>query len=351
MIKLFNFFIITLFLFTFSYLLIEKIFYLDSSGYRGKIKKNYNGTYFKNLEPIHKNNFLFFLNARFFSNTWHDWPKEITNKVFVSEKSILKVAEPIKFTWIGHSSVLIQLDNLNILTDPIWSQRCSPFSWIGPKRVSSPGLKIKDLPKIDLVLISHNHYDHMDIPTLKKLQEKFNMPILVGLGNRQYLEKQRLKKIREFDWWESYFLKGKKITFVPAQHFSSRGLFDRMKTLWGGFIIERKNDSIYFAGDTGYGKFFKSIKEKFKPISIAFLPIGAYKPKFFMSPVHLSPEDAVRAYIDLEANQAVGIHFETFRLSAEKIEAPKKDLIKSLNKKKIDLTDFIIPQRGIFYKN
>src|SRR5690606_12455675 len=155
----------------------------------------------------------------------------------------------------------IQIDGLNIITDPIWSERTSPVSFAGPKRVRAPGMTFESLPPIDVVLISHNHYDHLDLPTLERLKDAFNPIFVVGLKNRELLESVGIKNIVELDWWQKQKIKNMDFTFVPAQHWSARGLFDKRKMLWGGFVIEGSK-RIYFAGDTGYGKFFKTIKEK-----------------------------------------------------------------------------------------
>lgn len=250
----------------------------------------------------------------------------------------------IKITPIIHASVLIQLPGLNIITDPIWSERASPFSFIGPKRVYEPPIKLQDLPPIDLVLISHNHYDHLDIKTLKEIKKLYDPEFISGLGNKAYLQTLGLDKVKELDWWQSY----EGITFLPAQHFSGRGLFDRNNTLWGGFLIKTKDSYVYFAGDTGYGRFFKDIYLKFGAPKVAILPIGAFMPRNFMKSMHMNPDDAVHAMQDLHAEHAIGIHFDSFAgLADEQQFSAKSELTNALAKRKIDSNRFIAPIPGI----
>jgi L-ascorbate metabolism protein UlaG (beta-lactamase superfamily) len=310
------------------------------------MEKHYNGQYFQNIYPKLPERTLKQLLKWFSTRKPSKWPTSstATSKTIPFER----VSEgKISITFINHSSVLIQMDGVNILTDPIWSKRCSPFKWAGPKRVAPPGIPFENLPKIDIVLVSHNHYDHMDIPTLKKLQKNHHPIFFVALGNRKLLEKKGLKKVVELDWWQEHkFAEQLKITFVPAQHFARRGLFDYNKTLWGGFVLEGITDRIYFAGDTGYGTHFIDLKKKFGKFTLSLLPIGAYKPQWFMSSVHMSPEDAVKAHIDLESNQSIGIHFGTFQLSDEALDEPIKDLQNSLRSYKIPLSKFCTLSNG-----
>lgn len=253
----------------------------------------------------------------------------------------------LAYTFVNHATVLIQTANLNILTDPIWSYRCSPFSWIGPRRHHNPGIRFSDLPPIDLVLISHNHYDHMDLPTLRRISKEWGSRILVGSGNQRYLERKGIGNVKEFDWWQdTQGSENTRITFVPAKHFSGRGLFDRNKTLWGGFVIQSPSSSIYFAGDTGYSPHFKRIYNTFGPMDLSFLPIGAYKPRDFMCAVHMNPSEAVKAQSDLHSSLSVGIHFGTFQLGFEGIDDPKHDLIKALHDSAIPAESFVVPEFG-----
>lgn len=221
----------------------------------------------------------------------------------------------VRITLINHATLLIQMDGVNILTDPIWSDRASPVSFAGPKRVCPPGIRFEDLPPIHVVAVSHNHYDHMDIPTLKRLADIHAPRVMVPLGNRTVLQKHGIMPVRELDWWQQENLSDRvRIVCVPAQHFSSRGLFDHNKALWSGFVFEGDSGTVYFAGDTGFGPHFAQIAERFPEITAALLPIGAFQPEWFMNPGHISPEDALKAHTILGAYMSIGMHYGTFPL-------------------------------------
>jgi L-ascorbate metabolism protein UlaG (beta-lactamase superfamily) len=232
----------------------------------------------------------------------------------------------LRVTLVNHSTVLLQQYGLNILTDPIWSERASPFSWVGPRRLREPGVKWDDLPPIDLVLLSHNHYDHLDLPTLRRLADRPPTQFVVPIGVSRLLRSHNMVPIHELDWGGSLPIGEAAIHCVPALHFSARGLFDRNRTLWCGFVIENAGHRIYFAGDTAFGPHFAQIKERFGPPSLALLPIGAYEPRWFMSPIHMDPEEAVRAHEILAAKISVAIHHGTFRLADEGIDTPQQAL-------------------------
>lgn len=220
----------------------------------------------------------------------------------------------VRVTWVNHATVLVQMDGLNILTDPIWSKRCSPVAFTGPMRHRAPGLRFEDLPPIDLVLVSHNHYDHLDLATLRRLRA----PILVPLGVTALLERHGVRNSKDLDWWQTLNVNERvAVTVVPAQHFSARGLSDRNASLWCGFVISGPSGSVYFAGDTGWGRHFVQIAERFGPVRVALLPIGAYEPRWFMKTAHISPAEAVDAHHALRARTSIGIHWGTFRLSDE----------------------------------
>ncbi len=259
-----------------------------------------------------------------------DWPAYFATP----PKKVLKIREEgLRVYFINHATCLIQMENHNILTDPVWSKRVSPFSGIGPQRVTNPGIRFEDLPPIDIVLISHDHYDHLDIETVIKLNKKFAPKFFVGLGVEKLLKKRGITNVSSMDWGDSEAMKsGVTINFVPSQHFSGRGLFDRNSTLWGGFVVSGRNSKVYFAGDTGYSaKQFLNIKEKFESLDLALLPIGAYEPREMMKYVHMNPRDAVLAHRILNARISIPIHYATFRLSLEKYDEPAKALKAALD--------------------
>lgn len=220
----------------------------------------------------------------------------------------------VRVFFINHSTFLLQIDTINILTDPIWSKRCSPLSWIGPKRHKNPGIEFNSLPHIHYILLSHNHYDHLNINTLKKLKDKFNPTIITSLGVCEYLKNKGFKKLIELDWWQSEHISNAcTVSSTPAQHFSNRGMTDRNGTHWCGFIVNSDFGTIYYAGDTGYGSFFTQIGEKYN-IDVALLPIGASKPRWFMKPVHSDPSDAIIIHKELKSKLSIPCHYGTFAL-------------------------------------
>ncbi|HEY6343454.1 MAG TPA: MBL fold metallo-hydrolase [Bryobacteraceae bacterium] len=233
----------------------------------------------------------------------------------------------LRVTLINHSTVLLQHRGVNILTDPIWSERASPFAWIGPRRHRAPGVRFEDLPRLDFVLLSHNHYDHLDIATLRRLANRGVSRFIVPSGVAGLLGSLGIGRVHELDWGQAVTFGGSTIHSVPAQHFSARGLFDRNRTLWCGYAIEAAGRLVYFAGDTGFGSHFARIRERFGPPRLALLPIGAYEPRWFMSAVHMSPEEAVRAHEILSAQTSIAIHHGTFQLTDEAIDTPKRRLL------------------------
>ena len=246
--------------------------------------------------------------------------------------------------WVGHSTFYLNNGDLDILTDPIFSERASPIKFAGPKRLINTPLQISDINNIDIVIISHNHYDHLDIPSLKSIQKKFpNVVFLVPIGDKDLLTKYNLNNIYEFNWWESFTYKDTKFTFTPTQHWSARGIFDRNKSLWGGWFIETESLKLFHAGDTGYSNDFKVIKEKLGIPDFAFIPIGAYDPEWFMGESHVNPEDAVRIMEDLGKPDSFGMHWGTFTLTSEDTLEPIERLKIITDKKNIDNFISLIP--------
>jgi L-ascorbate metabolism protein UlaG (beta-lactamase superfamily) len=232
--------------------------------------------------------------------------------------------DELRATLINHATLLLQQNGSHILTDPVWSERASPLTWIGPRRRRKPGVRWEDLPRIDTVLLSHNHYDHLDLATLRLLMERGQSRFIVPARVGRLLRSQSIGPVDELDWGESLSLGRATIHSVPAMHFSARGMFDRNRTLWCGYMIQTADRLVYFAGDTGFGGHFASIRERFGAPRLALLPIGAYEPRWFMSPVHMAPEDAVKAHHILGAKTSIAIHHGTFQLTDESIDAPKK---------------------------
>ncbi len=240
-------------------------------------------------------------------------------------------------TWIGHSTVLLQMGGLNILTDPIWSERASPFRLLGPRRVMPPGAELESLPPLDIVLVSHNHYDHLDSRTVRRLARLHpDAAWMAPLGLAPLLRRFGVRKATELGWWEEATVGDARIACTPARHFSARGLADRMRTLWCGWTVRAAGHALYFAGDTGYHPEFAKIGERYGPFDIVLIPIGAYDPRWFMERVHLDPEQAVRAYLEVSGESltargtprppriALGIHWGTFKLTDEPMDEPPR---------------------------
>lgn len=234
--------------------------------------------------------------------------------------------DELRVTFVNHSSVLLQQKGVHILTDPIWSQRASPLQWIGPSRRRRPGVFMDNLPHIDIVLLSHNHYDHLDLPSLRVLADRRQPEFVVPSGVGSWLRARGFGPVHELDWGDSIAVAGAEIHSVPALHFSARGPFDRNRSLWCGYVIEVRGRTIYFAGDTGFGPHFARIRERFGAPHLALLPIGAYEPRWFMEAVHMSPEDALRAHEILGAQASIAIHHGTFQLADEALDEPRRRL-------------------------
>lgn len=248
-------------------------------------------------------------------------------------------------TWLGHASVLIQMDHATILTDPIWSDTASPVSWLGPRRFVPPPMPITALPHIDAVVISHSHYDHLDLPTLKNLAAlgtRFFVPLRVG----DILRNEGIGPVEELDWWESRSVGRVTVTCVPSRHWSQRGLTDLNRTLWSGWVVSGPTRRFWFAGDTGYSRLFAEIGQRLGPFDLAAIPIGAYDPPAMMQPVHLNPEEALQAGLDARAERLLGIHYGTFDLTDEPLDEPPRRFHAAAVRQGVPATRLLTPAIG-----
>ncbi len=253
-------------------------------------------------------------------------------------------------TWIGHATVLVQQAGLNVLTDPIFSRRASPFTWLGPQRAQPPGVALADLPHIDVVVISHNHYDHCDLPSLRALQKQPGGPplVVVPLGVKALMAEEGIGPVVELDWWQVHRVGGLDIVLTPAQHWSGRHLLDRMQTLWGGYALLSADAHVFFAGDTAYSRDFAAIRKHFADrqqdggFDMALIPLGAYEPRWFMKDQHVDPEEAVRIHLDLGAKRSLGVHWGTFELSDESLDEPPRALAQARRQLRVPDTAFFV---------
>lgn len=278
-----------------------------------------------------------FFRARLFSGKWEGYDPK-TYQVPAQTPDVVpvgKASDNAAVTWLGHSTVLIQHRGINVLTDPMLTRRASPASFAGPARISAPGLTLDELPPIDVVVISHDHYDHLDTGTLRKLGESTRFYVPLGLKKWFVNRGIEAERVTEMDWWEVRTLElgGEplKITATPSQHFSGRGLFDRDRTLWAAWTIEWSDFTTWFGGDTGYNKVqFAEIGRAFPDIDLGIIPIGAYEPNWFMRTVHVNPAEAVLIHNDIGARRSMGVHWGTFLLSAEAVDEPPRALARAV---------------------
>ena len=275
-----------------------------------------------------------------------EWPAwiDVTPRLIPEQR----VDGGISVTFVNHATFLIQVAGLNILTDPVWSERVSPVTFAGPKRVHQPGVRLADLPPIDVILISHNHYDHLDAPALRELATRDGGPpvVLAGLGNGPLLQDLGFANAVELDWEESHRVGDAELIFTECRHRSGRGLTDQMQTLWGSFVVRTPEGRVYFAGDTGYGPHFAETGARHGPFDLALLPIGAYEPRWFMADIHTNPAEAVQAHLDLSSRQSIGMHFGTFQLTWEGIDEPVEELGRALGDAGVDADEFWVLAPG-----
>lgn len=267
------------------------------------------------------------------------WPDWIDNQPWPKPGPVAETALSVSF--IGHACFLIGIGGRWFITDPVYADRASPVPFAGPKRVRAPGLSFDDLPALDGILVSHNHYDHLDRASLRELNRRFQAPVVTSLGNSTLIRASGPQQVTELDWWQSHPVAGVAITYVPAQHFSARGLFDRNATLWGGFVLQAAGRTLYFCGDSGYCPHFREIGQRFPGIDLSLLPIGAYEPRWFMRTQHVNPEEAVQAHLDLGSRRSIGMHFGTFAgLTDEGIDDPVIALAAARQAKGLGEQDF-----------
>ncbi len=293
-------------------------------GHRGPASDHFDGRVFRNVTGGA---------GKTFGDFWRwqrtrrpkRWPAWVENVATPALPATLAAGE-VALTFINHITFLVQFEGLNVLTDPVYSERVSPFRSAGPRRVRSPGLAFESLPPIDLVLLSHNHYDHLDLATLRRLAAGHGPRVVTGLGNAAFLREHGIPDVVELDWWQSTRALSATVTLTPARHWSGRGVRGRNRTLWGGFVLRRGATQLYFAGDTGFGEHFADVRRRLGAVDLALLPIGAYEPRWFMQEQHMDPDDAVRAHLDLGARISIATHFGCFQLTDEGIDDPVVEL-------------------------
>jgi L-ascorbate metabolism protein UlaG (beta-lactamase superfamily) len=322
--------------------------------YQGEVRPHFDGKAFLNPGQVKESSVLGYLWLRLTSSQ-AVWPEQVPlpADVSVPPQRVSPQDGGARVTLIGHATLLIQVAGLNILTDPVWSERASPLSFVGPKRVTPPSIGMQDLPPIDLVLISHNHYDHLDTASLAQLHARDKPRVIVPLGNANLVQAvMPQSQVSEHDWGEAIkFVSAAgsaTIHVEPMLHGSGRTPFDQMQTLWAAFVIETNGLKLYHVGDTGYGdgSNFRAAGRKHGGFDLAILPIGAYEPAAFMADSHMRPSQAVQAMLDANARQALAHHFETFQLGFEGFDAPRNEITQTLVQRGLPPSRFALPQPG-----
>jgi L-ascorbate metabolism protein UlaG (beta-lactamase superfamily) len=285
---------------------------------------------------------------------WEQWRDGLPRRPeggyrFETAKSDLSAALNPSVTWVGHATVLVRLGGLSVLTDPQFSERASPFTFAGPRRVVPPAPALHELPHIDVVVISHNHYDHLDFGSVAQLaaQPGGSPQFFVPLGLKDWFTRRGIGDVVELDWWEHRVFKGLEFHFVPVQHWSKRTLGDENRTLWGGWVLRHPELSFFFAGDAGYSRDFADIRARFGGFDLAAIPIGAYEPRWFMKIMHLDPAEAVQVHRDLNARQSLAIHWGTFDgLTDESLYEPPLRLAEERRKAGLSEEQFFVLKHG-----
>jgi L-ascorbate metabolism protein UlaG (beta-lactamase superfamily) len=299
----------------------------------------FDGTRFRNLSESADRSLLQVLRWAT-SGQRKPWPRRVEHRARYVPRTL--APGELAITFVNHSTFLIEGEGRSFLTDPVWSMRASPVQWAGPARVHDPGIPFGQLPRVDAVLLSHNHYDHMDLHTLRRLQRTFGSRVVTTLGNKAYLERRGLRDVVELDWYDAH----EGIVATPAQHFAARTPFDRNRTLWAGFALTLGRRRLFFTGDSGYNAHFADIGARLGPFDAALVPIGAYEPRWFMSAAHVNPDEAVRAHLDLRSRLSVAMHFGCFQLTDEAIDEPVRDLARALDAHGVPASQFRVLEPG-----
>lgn len=317
------------------------------AAWRGPVSDHFDGERFHNAEPFEKG--VLDLIRFAFTRERGAWQRDLDRPPGPPPLPWAG-AGALRVTVVNHATVLLQFDGLNLLTDPIWSERASPLSWAGPRRFLPPGLRFEDLPRIDAVLISHDHYDHLDLPSLRRLREGHDPLFLVGLGEAATLRAAGIERVVELDWWQSHPLgNGLHAWGAPAVHWTGRSPWDRNRSLWMSWVIETTGGPVYFSGDTGYGPQFRAVRERFGPVRLALLPIGAYLPRWLTAYQHMDPAESLRAAQELGAARSIGIHFGTFELADDGQWQAGEDLARALRQAGLPSSAFEVPDFGAGY--
>jgi L-ascorbate metabolism protein UlaG (beta-lactamase superfamily) len=311
------------------------------TSYHGEASNHFNGSVFFNPEIDYKRKGF----GDLISWWWEREPSPWEQRSIQSISKLPPMQSSAQVTFINHSTTAVQINDVVILTDPIWSERATPVSFVGPKRMHQPAITMPQLGQVDAVVISHNHYDHFDLPTLEQLETLYQPIFIVPIGNRHLLESIEATNIVTLDWWESTQVGSVTVTLTPARHWSKRTLTDTNESLWGGYFMKSKQSSVFFAGDTGYGSHYQRIRQRLGSVDMALLPIGAYKPAWFMKDNHMGPLDVPASKRDLGAKYVMAIHFGTFPLGDDaQDEAP--DVMKQVAAKQKKPKRYLVPAVG-----